>query len=143
MGILRRCRAQISQAVELTVTDTVAADPSAKDGKFAAQYEAMKAGGAGALYEVEITYNVVKGEPVDGLFADTLCASSIKVLTPRISTSTAETRYKTALRRAMNKAPASDGRIGIETVKGKPATLIVSVDQGVSISCRVTAETAL
>lgn len=92
------------------------------------------------LYEVTINYDPRKGEPLDGAVFDSMCAASIRVFRPKLSAAAAEGRYKTALRRAINAAPSSPGKIGESTVKGTPDTFSVMVDPGHSIICRITSQ---
>lgn len=92
------------------------------------------------LVEVAIYYNPKIGEPIDGAIFDSMCAASIRVFRPKISASAAESRYKTALRRAINAAPSSPGKIGESVVKGSPDTFLVEVDPGHSIICKITSQ---
>ncbi len=137
---LRLCTAQITQSVQLAISDTIGVDSHGPETVTKPAYAAFFAGGMGKMYEVTIRYNVVTGTPLDGEMADNLCMAAIRAARPALKPDTAKRRYQDALRRAVNKAPAADGRIGRHVVKGKPDTLIISVEPGSSISCTITSE---
>lgn len=116
----RYCKSQVTSAVKLVLVD-----------------DALQ---GNKLVEVAIYYDPRIGEPIDGTVFDSICAASLRVFRPRLSASSAEARYKTALRRAINAAPSSPGKIGESVVKGSPDTFVVEVDPGHSIICKITSQ---
>lgn len=138
---LRRCTAQVTPSVQITVSDTIGVDPHGPEAVTKPAFAAFFAGAMGKMYDVSVRYNAATGGPLDGEVADNLCVAVIRAIRPGLKPDAAQKRYRDTLRRAANKAPAAAGRIGEHSIKGKPDTLIISVDPGSSISCTITAGT--